>query len=229
MCRFSGFPEDLLMFLQDLSKNNNRQWFKANKERYRESVVAPVIDFINVIGERLYKISDSFIADPRLNGGSMFRIYRDTRFSKDKRPYKENIGCQFRHIAGKNAHAPGFYVHIQPENVFVGGGIWAPPNPVLNKIRTAIVEQTKNWSKIIKSVKMMGDFSLEGERLKLAPRGYDVNHPFIDDIKRKSFFLKRNVDPTIIVKHEFLDKTEQAFNDAAPLLKFITNAMGLTF
>ncbi len=230
MSSFSGFPEDLLQFLQDLSQNNNREWFNANKGRYRESVVAPVSDFIIAMGERLHKISNSFVADPRANGGSMFRIYRDARFLKDKRPYKENVGCQFRHIAGKNAHAPSFYVHLQPGKVFVGGGIWAPPNPVLDKIRTAIVEQPKNWSKVIKSKKVIRGFSsLEGDRLKRPPRGYDVKHTFIEDLKRKSFFLKRDVELALIMKPDFIKETEQAFMDAAPLMAFITNAIDLSF
>ena len=226
MSKFSGFPEDLLKFLEDLARNNNREWFTENKERYRESVVTPVIDFINAIAEPLNMISDSFVADPRLNGGSMFRIYRDTRFAKDKRPYKENVGCQFRHTAGKSAHAPGFYVHIHPENVFVGGGIWMPPNPVLQQIRTAIVEHDEEWSQIINSAE---NFSFESERLKLPPRGFEAEHPLIDDIKRKSFFLKRNITPTDILEPEFLDMTVQAFKDAAPLMRFITKAMGLDF
>ncbi|WP_434111361.1 TIGR02453 family protein [Methylocaldum sp. GT1TLB] len=112
--RFVGFPEDLFRFLEELSMNNNREWFTANKRRYQTSVVAPVSDFIQAMGERLNRISPHFTADPRPNGGSMFRIYRDTRFSHDKRPYKENVGCHFRHVTGKSAHALGFYLHLQP-------------------------------------------------------------------------------------------------------------------
>ncbi|MEE4310347.1 MAG: DUF2461 domain-containing protein, partial [candidate division KSB1 bacterium] len=108
MNEFNAFPNDLFVFLNDLAANNNREWFNANKERYKQSVLEPMRTFIIAMGERLPSISMNFTADPRSNGGSMFRIYRDVRFSKDKRPYKENVGCQFRHIAGKSAHAPGF-------------------------------------------------------------------------------------------------------------------------
>lgn len=227
---FPGFPEDLFGFLNDLSRNNNREWFTANKVRYQESVLEPVRDFILAMGARLYKISESFVADPRTNGGSMFRIYRDTRFSKDKRPYKENVGCQFRHVAGKTAHAPGFYVHLQPGNVFVGGGIWAPPNPVLEKIRTAIDERPGNWEKVLVRVQEgKGIYSMEGEQLKRPPAGYDVDHRFIEDIKRRSFFVMRDVEPSLVLKPEFIDLTEEAFIKAAPLVEFITRAMGLSF
>jgi uncharacterized protein (TIGR02453 family) len=227
MSSFPGFPKDLFRFLNDLSKNNNRDWFNENKDRYQKSVVFPVKDFIVVMGERLHKISRNFVADPRTNGGSMFRIYRDIRFSKDKRPYKENVGCQFRHIAGKTAHAPGFYVHIQPGNVFVGGGIWKPPNPVLDKIRTAIVKQPEKWSKVTERIEYFSN--IEGDQLKRPPRGYDADHPFIEDLKRKSFFLKHNAEPSLTMKPEFMNETLLAFREAAPLMKFITNAMGLSF
>ena len=224
---FTGFPKDLFRFLNDLSKNNNRDWFNDNKDRYQKSILLPVKDFIVVMGERLHKISNSFVADPRTNGGSMFRIYRDIRFSKDKRPYKDNVGCQFRHIAGKTAHAPGFYVHIQMGNVFVGGGIWKPPNPVLDKIRTAIIEKPDKWSEVIKRTKFFS--AIEADQLERPPRGYDADHPFIEDLKLKSFFLKHNVEPSLMRKPEIMDETLLAFREAAPLMKFITNAMDLSF
>lgn len=227
---FSGFPKDLFRFLEDLSENNNREWFNNNKDRYKESVVAPVGSFISAMGERLNKISDSFIADPRPNVGSMFRIYRDTRFSKDKSPYKENVGCQFRHVAGKTAHAPGFYVHLQPGNIFIGAGVWTPPNPVLDKIRTAIVEQPKRWSKVANNKNLIKTFGqIVGEQLKRPPRGYDVNHSFVEDLKRKSFFLKHSVKPLHILKPEFINETEKIFMDAVPLMAFVTSAIGLPF
>ena len=227
---FPGFPKDLFRFLEDLSKNNNREWFNDNKDRYKESVVARMTGFIIAMGERLDKISGSFTADPRANGGSMFRIYRDTRFSKDKRPYKENVGCQFRHAAGKTAHAPGFYVHLQPGNVFIGGGVWMPPNPVLDKIRTAIVENPERWEKIVNNKNLIKRFGqIEGEQLKRPPRGYDANHSFVEDLKRKSFFLKHDVSPSLALKPDFIEETEQSFIDAIPLMEFITTSLGLPF
>ncbi len=227
---FSGFPKDLLLFLDDLSKNNNREWFNANKDRYKESIVSPMTSFINAMGERLDKISGNFIADPRTNGGSMFRIYRDVRFSKNKSPYKENVGCQFRHVAGKTAHAPGFYVHLQPGKVFIGGGVWAPPNPVLDKIRTAIVEQPGRWAKVVNDENLIKTFGqIEGDQLKRAPRGYDAEHIYIEDLKRKSFFLSHTVEPSHIFKSEFIDETEKAFIDAIPLMIFVNSAIGQPF
>jgi len=230
MDTFNGFPQDLFDFLGELSKNNNREWFNANKDRYRESVVEPVTMFIIGMGKHLPEISKGFIADPRPSGGSMFRIYRDIRFSKDKRPYKENIGCQFRHVAGKDAHAPGFYVHIEPGNILVGGGIWTPPAAVLDKIRSAIAGNPKAWEKVITCKKMkQGFFDIKGESLKRAPAGYDPNHPFIKDLKRKSFFWMHSVKPSLATKPEFVEITHDAFKGVSPLMRFITDSLGLTF
>ncbi len=230
MGSFSGFPQDLFGFLNDLSSNNNREWFNANKDRYQESVVEPMMEFILAIGECLLRISGSFVADPRPSGGSMFRIYRDTRFSHDKRPYKENVGCQFRHVAGKDAHAPGFYVHLQPGEVFVGGGIWAPPNPVLDRIRTAIVEHPNRWREVITGPKVAQRFlTMEGEGLKRPPSGYDQGHEFIGDIKRKTFFLMHEVEPSRITRAGFIDEVAEAFTGASPLVEFIARSLGLSF
>ena len=102
---FQGFPKETFAFLEQLANNNNREWFNANKTRYKSVVVAPVMDFINAIRPGLQAVSPYYVADSRPHGGSMFRIYKDTRFSRDKRPYKEHVGCQFRHSAGKDAHA----------------------------------------------------------------------------------------------------------------------------
>ena len=105
----------LFDFLRALRANNERPWFEANKARYREEVRDPMLDFIAAFAGPLAEISPHFRADPRPNGGSLFRIYRDTRFSKDKTPYKTNVGAHFRHAAGRDAHAPGFYLHLEPE------------------------------------------------------------------------------------------------------------------
>ena len=227
MNNFTGFPQDLFDFLKDLARNNNREWFNKNKKRYTDSVLEPMRAYISAMGQPLFNISEHFLADDRTNGGSMFRIYRDTRFSKDKRPYKENVGCQFRHVAGKSAHAPGFYVHLQPGNIFMGGGIWMPPNPVLDKIRRRIVDKPKEWAEVLTlREKFTG---IEGDSLKRPPAGYEADHPYIVDIKRKSYFVMREVDPADTLKPSFIDDTYRVFNDATPLMAFITRALKLPY
>jgi uncharacterized protein (TIGR02453 family) len=135
----------LFSYLTDLRANNNREWFAANKHRYEEQLLDPALDFINAFGPRLEKISPHFRADARASGGSLLRIYRDTRFAKDKSPYKTNVGIHFRHERAKDAHAPGYYLHIGPGEVFAGGGIWHPGTDAATAIREAIVTDPERW------------------------------------------------------------------------------------
>lgn len=227
---FNGFSRELLGFMQALTENNNRTWFNDNKERYYSSVADPVCDFIDAFAPRLEKISDEFIADSRLHGGSMFRIYRDTRFSKDKKPYKENIGCQFRHSAGKDAHAPGFYVHLSPQEVFFGAGLWRPPTAILNKIREKIIEHPGQWQSITNNRKFKSIFGeVSGDRLKRPPQGFPADHPYLDDLKLKSYFVMNHCDPDMITTPGFINDVEKTFITASPLMKFLTNAIDLPY
>lgn len=227
---FKGFSNDLFSFLRELKRNNNREWFQDNKARYKQDVVEPVQDFIVAMGPRLAVISDSYIADPRANGGSMFRIYRDTRFAKDKTPYKTNVGCQFRHTAGKDAHAPGFYLHLEPGNVFFGGGVWMPPNPVLQLIRERIVAKPDEWQAIIENKIFLKHFGeLRGDSLKRPPRGFDAEHPLIEDLKRKSFIAMQEGGESLAISEGFIDEVTDTFAAAAPMMAFITKSLGLRF
>lgn len=228
--KFPGFSKDLFKFLSQLTKNNNREWFHDNKERYRNSIVTPMCDFINAIDPRLYKISKYYVADSRSHGGSMFRIYRDTRFAKDKTPYKEHIGCQFRHVAGKDAHAPGFYIHFEAKKILVGGGVWMPSGPVLFKIRTAIAEQSEQWTKLNKNATLKKRFGqISGDRLVRPPRGFDKEHPCIEDLKRKSFFVMQEIDPALALTPKFISEVEKVFKAASPMMEFLTKAVELKF
>ncbi len=230
MDTFHGFPKMLFKFLDQLAANNNREWFNDNKQRYRDDVVEPVCNFIEVMEPRLHAVSEHFIADPRAHGGSMFRIYRDTRFSKDKRPYKENVGCQFRHEAGKDAHAPGFYVHLGRDEIFFGGGVWLPPNPVLTQIRDAIIEQPERWYAASTDKAIVRRFGgINGDSLKRPPRGYDADHPCIGDLKRKSFYAMQSATKKQAMSPRFIDEVADAFNTLAPLMAFLTNAVKLPF
>ena len=141
----ASFGPELFSFLTDLRANNDREWFAANKDRYERDLLEPSLAFIEDFAPRLDKISPHFRADARPSGGSLFRIYRDTRFSKDKSPYKTNLGIHFRHERAKDAHAPGYYLHIGPGEVFAGGGIWHPGTEGATRIREAIVADSERW------------------------------------------------------------------------------------
>jgi len=228
---FRGFPKALFAYLEELARNNNREWFQANKGRYDADVVDPVLRFIEAVGmEVLPGISKSFVADPRKSGGSMFRIFRDTRFSHDKRPYKENVGCQFRHVLGRDVHAPGFYVHLEPGRVFIGAGSWRPARPALEQIRAAIVARPAAWSRVVEDPTMTRYFGgIEGESLKRPPKGIDPDHPHIADLKRTSHFVLKDVAPSRVLRPTFLAEVEEAFTRASPLMRFLTEAVGLRY
>jgi len=211
---FHGFSNALYEFLRDLAGHNNKQWFTANKERYVRYAKEPAIQFIISMKDRLAGISQSYIADPRVNGGSLFRIYRDTRFSRDKQPFKENIGFQFRHIAGKDAHAPGYYVHIQPGDNLAGGGIWMPPTAILNRIRDAMIRKTDEWLRVKNFIASSGNVAfMEGSRLKRPPQGYPPDHPLVEDLKVKTIFAGRSFSDREVVSPAFIDEVEGVFSD----------------
>ena len=227
---FQGFPSSFFDFFTELANNNERSWFNANKERYREDVVAPISRLIAAMAPRLERISGHFVADPRPTGGSMFRIYRDVRFAKDKRPYKEHAACQFRHNLGRDAHAPGFYIHLAPDEVIFGGGMWMPPSPQLKSVREAIAKDSAGWRRASGNKKLKETFGgIAGDGLKRPPRGFDGDHPLIEDIKRKSFFAMRHEKPRIANSAKFLDEVEATFKAASPLMRFLCRAVDADF
>ena len=219
------FDTQLFDFLRELRENNNREWFKARKARFEEVLRDPLLRFVGDVGPRLEKLSPYIIADPRPVGGSVFRIYRDTRFSKDKTPYKTNLGAHFKHAAGKNVHTPGYYLHLEPGNVFAGSGIWRPDGKTLAKIRDAIVEDPAAWKKVITRKSFAGGCTLSGDKLKRPPRGYDKDHPYLEDLKRKDFVTFTNFTEKEACAPDFITRFVKVCRTAAPFMKFIADAI----
>jgi len=210
-------------FLRELEANNNRDWFLANKDRYETTVREPFLRFIADFSSRLEKINRHFVADPRPNGGSMMRIYRDIRFSKDKSPYKTWIAAHFNHTdAPEDTAAPGFYLHIDRNQCFAAGGMWRPDPVALKKVRDSIVKRPAAWQTIRRS-KLLG----EEESTSRPPKGYIADHPFIDDIKRKSFCAGAEFKAGEVCDPSFLSKYAAACKSMSPLMKFLTEAVGL--
>lgn len=229
MVKQQHFDKDLFDFLEELEHNNTREWFQANKERYRSAVQEPLLRFISDFARPLRDISPEFVADPRPTGGSMFRIYRDVRFARDKRPYKTHAAAQFRHHAGRDAHAPGFYLHLEPGNVFVGAGSWHPGREALESIRTAIADDPKRWRAIVDDAAFAKRHQLVGDSLKRPPRGFDPEHPLIDDLKRKDFISIESFSQAKACSAGFIDLVADSFTVAAPLVRFLTEAVGQPF
>ncbi len=230
MTKFNGFDEAFFQFFIDLKEHNTREWLAANKQRYDRQVIEPILDFIEDIAESLEKISPCFIANPKKHGGSMFRIYRDVRFAKDKRPYKDNAAIQFRHMNGRDAHAPGFYVHLEPGNIRYGGGVWMPASRQIKSIRQSIDNDRAGWSRVRNNKKLNAMFGeLRGDRLKRPPRGYDADHPHIEDLKRKSFFLMHGATTTKAARRDFLTDVINGFKAASPLMRFLCKAVDVPY
>ena len=226
---FEGFPAETIRFLGELAGNNNRPWFNENKPRYEEWVLEPALDFISAMGPRLERVTPHFTAIPKRVGGSLMRVYRDTRFSRDKTPYKTNIGIQFRHELGKDVHAPGFYVHIDPDSCFLGVGMWHPASEPLGKIRDRIVEDPDAWLAARDDRGFRRRFELSGDSLKRAPRGYPPEHPYVEDLKRKDFIAVAEFDFDAAAVAGFADRVAADFAASRCFMAFLCGALQLRF
>jgi uncharacterized protein (TIGR02453 family) len=220
------FSPKCFEFFEELSRNNNRDWFLKNKSRYENEVRDPMLAFIADFAPRLRKISGSYVADPRPSGGSMMRIYRNLRFSRDKTPYKTNAAAAFGHRGAGHFEAPSFYLSLSAEEGFMGVGIWHPQPEVARKLRDAIVARPQNWKKAINNRKFQARFELAGEKLARPPRSYDPAHPLIEDLKRKNFIGGTEFTRKEVCSDQFLNQFTGACVAAAPFMKFLSEALG---
>jgi len=225
------FTPGLFAFLRELADHNDRKWFKANQDRFEAQVRQPALDFIEEFSRPLYEVSRHFVADARKVGGSLFRIQRDTRFAKDKTPYKTHVGIHFRHVATRDdVHAPGFYLHLEPRGSFAAIGLWHPSAGNANKIRQAINDDPAAWKRASRGkgfATVYGD--LEGESLKRPPRGFDPDHPLLEDLKRKDFIASTRLTQKQITSDSFMADYQATVRTAAPFARFLSEALGLGF
>jgi len=229
MTQFDGFPAGTLKFLKQLSANNNRDWFNDNKPRYESEVREPALAFIESIKKPMSALSECFDVTAKKTGGSLMRIYRDTRFGADKTPYKTNVGIHFRHRVGRDVHAPGFYVHIEPKELFLGAGIWHPDSTALTGIRERIAEEPEVWKKVRDNRSFRKHFELAGDQLKRPPRGYDKEHPMIEDLKRKDFIGVTSYDAKDIESRDFVKLVMSRFKATQALMRFLCESLSLPF
>jgi len=223
MAETAYFTPELFVFLRQLKRRNDRDWFARNKTRYHMSVQEPALRFISGFAPQLAELSPHFVADSRPSRGSLFRIYRDTRFSSDKRPFKTHVGIRFSHEKGKDAHAPVFYLHLEPDNCFAAAGVWHPDATALTKIRAAIVTNPAEWKKVRKKVE------LEGDRLSRPPRGFNPDHQFIEDLKFKDFVASVELSEKQICGAKCMRDFAMACREMTPLVEFTTKALGLKY
>jgi uncharacterized protein (TIGR02453 family) len=219
------FTQDTFRFLKDLRKNNDREWFAANKKRYEEQLKDPSLRVIAAFAPELKKISPHFMATPR----SLFRIHRDTRFAKDKSPYKTHIGLHFRHDRAKDAHAPGYYLHIEPGGVFLGVGIWHPESAPLRAIREHIVEEPAEWKRASRAKAFTGTFELSGDRLKRPPKDFDPEHPLIEDLKWKDYIGIAERPDSFVTDPGLPKALAKLFAAGTPFMRFLCDALAVPF
>ena len=223
------FTESTLRFLDELAAHNDRAWFEANKARYESLVREPALHFISAMAQPLEAFAPNFRADPRKVGGSLMRIHRDTRFSRDKSPYKTNVGIQFRHAVGKDVHAPGFYLHIAIDGCFLGAGCWRPEADVLGRIRDRIVAKPDAWVAATGDRGFTRHWALAGESLSRPPRGFAADHPAIEDLKRKDFVGICALDSGQVAGKGLVRLATDRFAAAAPLMRFLCDALEVRY
>jgi uncharacterized protein (TIGR02453 family) len=227
--RYANFEPETLKFLEELAANNNREWFRDNKSRYEKQVLDIALRFIQSMQDPLHEIAPHFVAQATRTGGSLMRVYRDTRFSKNKLPYKTNIGIQFRHEQAKNVHSPGYYVHIDPEQVFLGAGMWRPESDSLRSIRERIAARPQDWKRAVGDRAFRRHYELGGESLTRPPRGFDKDHELIRDIKRKSFIAIKDMERDDCLDPQFQRRVETALRSAEPYMRFLCKSVGVPF
>lgn len=218
------FNEDFFDFLTDLRVHNDRAWFLQNKGRYEREVRDPFLRLIADLAPALKKIPPGFVADPRPVGGSMMRIYRDIRFSRDKSPYKTAVAAHFG-AANKRAAAPALYLHLEAGNCAVGAGAWHPEPGPLKQIRDAIVAHPKRWQQATSGNEFGSSCGRFGDSLKRPPVGYPPNHPLIEDLKRKDFAISSPLTDDEVCGDRLLDHVIDRVRVATPFVQFLCAAL----
>jgi len=219
---FETFPKEGIKFLLQLKKNNNRDWFNKHKPEYEEFVKAPMLSLIATIKPKLENVAPEMEADPKK---SMFRISRDTRFSKDKTPYKTHVAAVF-HPRGHWQNSEGYYLHIEPTVIYIGGWIYMPSSEQLKKIRKAIAENGKEFLSIVQSKTFVKNFKkIEGEKLQRVPIGYPQEHPLADWLKHKQFYSGVTWKMEECYSKKFLDKVIVVYKDLLPFIRFLNETL----
>ena len=230
---FGGFRPGALRFLRSLARNNKREWFEANRETYEAEVKRPLQVLVEEIDARLGDIAPEMIGNPKR---SIFRIYRDVRFSKDKSPYKTNAAAWFYHRDAGHAvgtaavhGGAGFYFQIVPKECMVAGGIWMPPTAALKTLREEIAEDPDALRSILRQPAFKRAFGALSEEavLKRTPRGFDPEHPASDLLRYKSFTVSRELSAADMVSAKLPDIVTKHYATMLPFVRWLNRVLGL--
>ncbi len=222
------FTRELFRFLLELDGNNDRTWFEANRHRYDEHYKDPALRFVADLAPSLHVISPHLRVEPRV-GGSLFRIYRDTRFSHDKLPYKTHCAMHLRHESAQDAHAPAYYLHLEPGGCLAAHGIWRPDGPALQRLRGAIAARGAEWQQILATEARRGGWERFGDRLKRVPRGFASDHPLAYELMYKDFGSFHTLTQKDVLAADFPERYAEICAAGAPMMRFICEALGLKF
>ena len=227
------FTPATMRFLRGLARNNRKAWFEAHRTDYEALVKAPMRELIEEMDVRFARFAPELVGDPRR---SMFRIYRDIRFSKDKSPYKTHAACWFYHRDGSHTvgseatgGGAGFYFQIAPGKSFLGGGMWMPPRNALTRLRDAIAEKPKQFEKLVtdrRVARRFGGLSDEA-MLRRVPRGYAADHPGARWLRFQSFVVGRMLSDSQAVSPRLPALLEADFRLMVPLVRWINGVLGL--
>ena len=231
---FTGFRPATLTFLRGLRRNNRRDWFEARRETYQRELVDPMRALVEELDVRFARLAPEYIGDPRR---SLFRIYRDVRFSKDKSPYKAHAALWIYHRApgrgvGKEIDGgAGFYLHVEPGGSLVAGGLWMPPRPSLAKVRKRLEEDLEGWERIVQARGFKRRFGTlneddDGVLLKRLPRGYAEGHPADRWLRYNSFTVHRYYSDTDILAPDLADGAMKDFAAMVPMCRWLNQALG---
>jgi len=234
MSDFTGFPPKALTFLRGLARHNRKEWFEEHRADYESALLAPLRALVDEMDARLATIAPEFVGDRRR---SIFRIHRDVRFSKDKRPYKTNAACWlFHRDAGrtKGEHdsvaAAGFYFHLQPGHCFLGGGCWMPPPPGLRRLREAIVEDADGFAATLRTPafrRLYGKLDEDpGTMLTRLPRGYAPDAPGVEWLRFKSFTATHTLTDAEARDPALPDRWAEACAAMLPFMRWLNAALG---
>jgi uncharacterized protein (TIGR02453 family) len=217
------FSSELFRFLSRLKRNNNREWFQRHKDEYESYVKMPALRFIEDFAMPLRELCPYLVADARPSRGSLFRIYRDTRFSNDKRPYKTHVAMRFSH-RGKDVHSPGFYLHLEAGGCFAASGLWHPEPPTLLKVRSTIVSRPEEW----RAVRKLLNWD-DATKLSRPPRGFCSDHEFVEDLKLRDMGSWVEFSDKQVCSAKFMSVFTEACRKMSPLSAFLSRALGLSF
>lgn len=220
---FEGFPKEMVTFFRSLKRNNRREWFQPRKHLFEEHVREPMTRLVEALNTDFAKLAPEYVSDPKK---AIFRIYRDTRFSPDKTPYKTHIACSFGRRGGEHMSVSGFYFSVSGDEIEVAGGIYHPAADTTLLVRTYISENYKELRHILAAKKLrqlLGE--LQGDELSRAPKGFDVCHPAINLIKKKDWILVDTLDPAMATTPRLYQEIADRFRAMAPFVEFLNRPL----